>query len=40
MSEAHDEREIRRYIPTEDAIKKIFYGNENYFDEAAKIIAV
>ena len=38
MSETYDEEESG-YIPTESAIKKIFYGNENYFDEAAKIIA-
>ena len=39
MSETHGEREIRRYIPTESAIKQIFYGNEHCFDEAARIIA-
>ena len=38
--EDYDDEEEGEYIPTEDAIKKIFYGNENYFDEAAKIIAV
>ena len=38
--EDYDDEEEGGYIPTEDAIKKIFYGNENYFDEAAKIIAV
>ena len=38
--EDYDDEEESGYIPTEDAIKKIFYGNENYFDEAAKIIAV
>ena len=39
MSEAHDEREIRRYIPTESAIKQMFQGNKKYFDEAAKFLA-
>ena len=39
MSEAHGEREIRRYIPTESAIKQMFQGNKNYFDEAAKFLA-
>ena len=63
MSETHDEKEIRRYIPTdgtdigddfdledyddeeegvyiptESVIKQIFYGDKNYFDEAAKIM--
>lgn len=38
MSETHDEEEAV-YIPTESAIKQIFYGDKNYFDEAAKIIA-
>ncbi len=39
MSETHGEREIRRYIPTESAIKKLFQGNKKYFDEAAKFLA-
>ena len=39
MSETHDEREIRRYIPTESAIKQMFQGNKKYFDEAAKFLA-
>ena len=39
MSEAHDEREIRRYIPTESAIKQMFQGNKKYSDEAAKFLA-
>ena len=39
MSETHGEREIRRYIPTESAIKKLFRGNKKYFDEAAKFLA-
>ena len=39
MSETHGEREIRRYIPTESAIKQMFQGNKKYFDEAAKFLA-
>lgn len=39
MSETHDEREIRRYVPTESAIKQMFQGNKKYFDEAAKFLA-
>lgn len=39
MSETCDEEEIGRYIPTESAIKKMFQGDERYFDEAAKILA-
>ena len=33
------EKGIKRYIPTESAIKQMFQGNRKYFDEAAKILA-
>ena len=36
MSES---REETMYVPTEEAIKQLFHGDESYFDEAAKIIA-
>lgn len=39
MSEDYGEKEIRRYIPTESAIKQMFQGNKKYFDEAAKFLA-
>lgn len=32
-------REETMYVPTEEAIKQLFHGDEAYFDEAAKIIA-
>ena len=39
MSETHDEKETERYIPTESAIKQLFHGNAQCFDEAAKFLA-
>ena len=38
MSETYGEKAIG-YIPTEEAIKKLFCGDEKYFDKAARIIA-
>ena len=34
-----ENKEESMYVPTEEAIKQFFHGDEEYFDEAAKIIA-
>ena len=34
-----ENKEESMYIPTEEAIKQLLHGEEEYFDEAAKIIA-
>ena len=34
-----ENKEESMYVPTEEAIKQLFHGDEEYFNEAAKIIA-